>query len=89
MVCFRGMKDSGKRPTPGEAPGRSENRADLEQRAEELGIDLGLLEENLKLTPLERMRQHDRNLRQILAVRARLGIDDPPAAPPPTPPRNP
>jgi hypothetical protein len=44
------------------------------QRAEELGIDLGLLEENLRLTPLERMRQHDHCVRQILAVQERLGV---------------
>ena len=44
------------------------------QKAEELGIDLGLLDENLRLTPLERMRQHDRNVRQILAVQEHLGV---------------
>ena len=44
------------------------------RRAEELGIDLGLIDENLSLTPLERMRQHDENVRQIIAARKRLGI---------------
>ncbi len=45
-------------------------------RAEMAGIDLGLLSENLRLTPLERMRQHDTSVRRILAARSHLGIDD-------------
>jgi|GEM_PF-2279399 len=48
----------------------------LRRRAEELGIDLGLLEENLALSPLARMRQHDESVRQVLAARQRLGIPD-------------
>lgn len=56
--------------------GYFENRADLERRAEELGIDLALLEENLRLAPMERMRQHDRCVRQILTVRKHLGVDE-------------
>jgi len=44
------------------------------RRALELGIDLGLIDENLRLTPLERMRQHDCCVRQILAVQERLGV---------------
>jgi hypothetical protein len=52
----------------------SEHPDPLAQKAEELGIDLGLIDENLRLTPLERMRQHDRNVRQILAVQERLGV---------------
>ena len=53
----------------GEKP-RSELRQDerLTQRARELGIDLGLIDENLCLSPLERMRQHDENIRQVLAA---------------------
>ena len=39
-----------------------------------LGIDVGLIEENLSLTPLERMRQHDECVRQVLAARERLVI---------------
>ena len=46
----------------------------MDARALELGIDLGLIDENLRLTPLERMRQHDRCVRQILAVQERLGV---------------
>jgi hypothetical protein len=46
----------------------------MNARALELGIDLGLIDENLRLTPLERMRQHDRCVRQILAVQERLGV---------------
>ncbi len=56
--------------------GYFENRADLERRAEKLGIDLALLEENLRLAPLERMRQHDRCVRQILTARRHLGVDE-------------
>ena len=44
------------------------------RRSEEFGIDLGLLDENLRLTPLERMRQHDEYVRQIIAVQERLGV---------------
>ena len=45
-----------------------------EKRALELGIDLALLDENLRLTPLERMRQHDQCVRQIIAVQERIGV---------------
>ena len=45
-------------------------------RAEEIGIDLGLLGENLCLTPFERMQQHDASVRRIIAAQKRLGIDD-------------
>ncbi len=50
------------------------DRVSITDRALELGIDLGLLDENLRLTPLERMRQHDECVRQILAVQERLGV---------------
>ena len=46
------------------------------KRALELGIDLAQIDDNLRLTPLERMRQHDESVRQILAARAKLGIVD-------------
>jgi len=42
--------------------------------ATELGIDLGLLEENLRLTPLERMEQHDACVRQIMETQEQLGV---------------
>ena len=44
------------------------------EKAEALGIDLGLIDENLRLTHLERMRQHDNAVRQILAAQERLGV---------------
>ncbi|MFT5410067.1 MAG: hypothetical protein ACI9NC_002794 [Verrucomicrobiales bacterium] len=46
----------------------------LAKKVEALGIDLGLIDENLRLTPLERIRQHDRNVRQILAIQECLGV---------------
>lgn len=39
------------------------------QRAEAYGIDLSLLEENLRLTPSERLRQNDRALNEAEALR--------------------
>ncbi len=42
------------------------------QRAELFGIDLSLLEENLRLTPLERLRQNDRLLNEAEALQAAL-----------------
>lgn len=39
------------------------------QRAEAYGIDLSLLEENLRLTPVERLRQNDRSLNEAMALR--------------------
>ncbi len=44
------------------------------ERALELGIDLSLIDENLHLTPLERMRQHDQCVRQMIAVQERIGV---------------
>lgn len=44
------------------------------KRAEELGIDLGLIAENLALTPAQRAEQHDSCLRQVLEVQERLGV---------------
>lgn len=35
------------------------------QRAEACGIELSLLEDNLRLTPLERMRQNDALLNEV------------------------
>ena len=58
---------SQRRPAPGPDSG-------LDHRTRQLGIDLSLIDENLRLTPLERMRQHDQSVRQILAVRQRIGI---------------
>ena len=42
------------------------------QRAEAYGIDLSLLEENLRLTPTERLRQNDHALGFIESLRAGL-----------------
>lgn len=39
------------------------------QRAEAYGIDVSLLEENLRLTPMERLRQNDRCLNEATALR--------------------
>jgi len=40
------------------------------QRAEAYGIDVSLLEENLRLTPAERVKQNDRVLNEAEALRA-------------------
>lgn len=40
------------------------------QRAEAYGIDLSLLDENLRLTPTERLRQNDAILNEAEALRA-------------------
>jgi hypothetical protein len=72
-------------PVNRSSAGKGRDDADLEQRANELGIDLGLLKDNLRLTPLERMRRHDHAVRQILAVRQRLGTDKHLDHPPRTP----
>ena len=45
------------------------------QRAELFGIDLSLLEENLRLTPLERLRQNDRLLNEAEALQAALATN--------------
>jgi hypothetical protein len=42
------------------------------QRAELYGIDLSLLEENLRLTPEERLRQNDRLLNEAEALQAAI-----------------
>ncbi len=42
------------------------------QLAELFGIDLSLLEENLRLTPEERLRQNDRLLNEAEALQAAL-----------------
>lgn len=46
------------------------------ERAELFGIDLSLLDENLRLTPLERIRQNDRLLNEAEALRAALAESD-------------
>ena len=52
----------------------SETMNPEQPRIEQLGFDLGLIDENLRLTPLERLRQHDECVRQILAMQERLGV---------------
>jgi hypothetical protein len=42
------------------------------QRAELFGIDLSLLEENLRLTPEQRLRQNDRLLNEAEALQSAL-----------------
>ena len=68
------MKKTGRKPAPGELP------EDIRRRTERLGIDLGLLEENLRISPLERLCRHDRCVRQILALRNRLETQPPSGA---------
>jgi hypothetical protein len=41
---------------------------EAERRAVEYGIDLSLIDENLRLTPLERIRQHDAAVGEILEL---------------------
>jgi len=36
------------------------------ERARDYGIDISLLEENFRLTPLERLRRHDEAVTEIL-----------------------
>ncbi|MEO6846814.1 MAG: hypothetical protein ABI443_05175 [Chthoniobacterales bacterium] len=43
-----------------------------ERRAVEYGIDLSLLEENLKLTPLERMLRHDAAVEEIIKLQKQI-----------------
>lgn len=58
-------------------PGTADpEREEWIRQAEELGIDWSLLEQNLLLTPLERMRQHNECVRQVMAARERLGVTD-------------
>jgi len=48
---------------------RSLGFTDQEVRdAEELGIDLGLLDENVKLTPSERAEQHDAIMAELMEI---------------------
>jgi hypothetical protein len=42
------------------------------QRAEAFGIDISLIDENLRLTPTERIRQNDIALNQAEALQAAL-----------------
>ena len=46
------------------------DQADPWKQAEEAGLDMSLLEANLRRTPLERIRAHDRALATALALRA-------------------
>lgn len=56
-----------------EAPAADREREEWKQCAETLGIDWTLFEENLRLSPLERLRQHDECVRQVMEARERLG----------------
>lgn len=42
------------------------------QRAEAYGIDISLIDENLRLTPIEKIRQNDIALNQAQALQAAL-----------------
>ncbi|MDR0532886.1 MAG: hypothetical protein LBH01_02935 [Verrucomicrobiales bacterium] len=44
------------------------------QRAEAYGIDLSLLEENLRLTPLERIRRNDSIVNELNSLRNKFTI---------------
>ena len=46
------------------------DRMDAWKQAEEAGLDMSLLEANLRRTPSERVRAHDRALATALALRA-------------------
>ncbi len=48
---------------------RSQPTGSAWQLAEQYGIDMSLIEANLKLTPYERMLQHDRSLNLALQLR--------------------
>ena len=49
---------------------RTDDGLTASQRAEAYGIDLSLLEENLRLTPAERLRQNDLILNEAEALYA-------------------
>lgn len=51
-----------------------------EQRAEEYGIDLSLLEDNLRLSPLERLQRHDAALRFAMKLEQAMKEQYGPAA---------
>ena len=50
--------------------GNHGDQTDPWKRAEGAGLDMSLLEANLRRTPLERIRAHDRALAMALALRA-------------------
>jgi len=47
------------------------------QRAEQYGIDMSLIEANLRLTPWERIRQHNRALGTARALRQAMRRSNP------------
>jgi hypothetical protein len=51
---------------------RTDDGLTVIQRAELFGIDLSLLEENLRLTPEQRLRQNDRLLNEAEALQSAL-----------------
>lgn len=48
--------------------------SDALRRARDYGIDLSLLEENLRLSPRERMRRHDEAVSEIVRLQHRISI---------------
>jgi hypothetical protein len=56
------MKKARREPEP-------PRESDAWQEAERFGCDMSLLEANLKKTPLERIRAHDRALSMAMALR--------------------
>jgi hypothetical protein len=45
---------------------------DAERRAVEYGIDLSLIDENLRLTPLERLKKHEAFWAKVMMVQRAL-----------------
>ncbi len=48
----------------------------LWRAAHEAGVDMGLIEDSLRLEPIERLRQHQRSLNQILMFASSRLSDD-------------
>lgn len=49
-----------------------ENDSAVHEEAEAYGIDLSLIRANLRLTPIERLRRHDKTLNTMKKLRAAM-----------------
>ncbi len=67
------MDSSGCLPPELERFWRTDDGMTATERARAYGIDLSLLDENLRLTPAERLRQNDAALELITALRGARG----------------
>lgn len=65
--CFAAVED-----TLGAMKGATDKGKTVEELADEYGIDLSLIQANLRLSPTERLRQHDRHLNTMLKLRAAM-----------------